>query len=485
MFARLVGATAALAALLAFTPLPAQAAATITIINLDGPGEGFNDPTPATPVGGNTGTTIGAQRLIAFQYAANVWGAQLNSTVEIRVRANFDPLTCTATSAVLGSAGPWWIFRDFTGAPVGGHWYHNALANKLAAVDLSTPASTGEPDENENVEIGARFNSNLGQTGCLTGTFFYYGLDNNHGAMIDLVTVVLHELGHGLGFSTTTSGTTGAYYAGFPSIYDRFALDIATGKLWDMMTDAERAASAVNARKVVWNGGLVTAAAPTVLQAGTPQLGVAAPPAVGGSGTYMVGTAAFGPPVNAAGVTGHIMPVDPGSTAAACAPLTGANAAAAAGNIALIDRGTCAFTVKVKNAQDAGAVGVIIADNVAGSPPSGLGGSDPTITIPAVRITQADGNTLKSALRFRSRTRSGVIGTISLNLLIRAGADAGGRVMLYTPNPFVSGSSVSHWDSSAIPNLLMEPNINADLTHSVIPPQDLTLRLLQDIGWTP
>ena len=42
---------------------------------------------------------------------------------------------------------------------------------------------------------------------------------------------------------------------------------------------------------------------------------------------------------------------------------------------------------------------------------------------------------------------------------------------------------MSHWDTSAIPNLLMEPSINADLTHSVIPPQDLTFRLLQDIGW--
>jgi hypothetical protein len=42
---------------------------------------------------------------------------------------------------------------------------------------------------------------------------------------------------------------------------------------------------------------------------------------------------------------------------------------------------------------------------------------------------------------------------------------------------------VSHWDTIAFPNLLMEPAINADLTHSVIPPQDLTFGQLQDIGW--
>jgi hypothetical protein len=54
---------------------------------------------------------------------------------------------------------------------------------------------------------------------------------------------------------------------------------------------------------------------------------------------------------------------------------------------------------------------------------------------------------------------------------------------LYTPNPYQPGSSVSHWDTSAFPNQLMEPAINSDLTTSVKPPQDLTLPLLQDIGW--
>ena len=45
-------------------------AATIIIENNDGPGEGFNDPTPAAPVGGNLGATLGTQRLIAFAHAA-------------------------------------------------------------------------------------------------------------------------------------------------------------------------------------------------------------------------------------------------------------------------------------------------------------------------------------------------------------------------------------------------------------------------------
>ena len=56
------------------------AAATITIVNGNAPGVGFNDPTPAVPVGGNPGVTLGQQRLNAFAYAASLWGAELTSS---------------------------------------------------------------------------------------------------------------------------------------------------------------------------------------------------------------------------------------------------------------------------------------------------------------------------------------------------------------------------------------------------------------------
>lgn len=95
---------------------PALGAATITIVNGDPAGVGFNDATAVAPVGGNTGTTLGAQRLIAFQAAANKWGATLTSAVPIRVYATWEALTCTATSAVLGSAGALYIYVDTPGA---------------------------------------------------------------------------------------------------------------------------------------------------------------------------------------------------------------------------------------------------------------------------------------------------------------------------------------------------------------------------------
>ena len=67
------------------------------------------------------------------------------------------------------------------------------------------------------------------------------------------------------------------------------------------------------------------------------------------------------------------------------------------GQLALIDRGGgCAFTFKVKNAQDAGATGVIVANNVAGT--ISMGGTDPTITILSLSITLADGNAIKGQL---------------------------------------------------------------------------------------
>ena len=126
-----------------------------------------------------------------------------------------------------------------------------------------------------------------------------------------------------------------------------------------------------------------------------PQLTINSPGSI--AGTYAAGPAQFGPALTPAGLTGNVVLADdgvaPGSDA--CTPLT--NAGAIAGNIAILDRGTCAFTIKVKNAQNAGATGVIVADNVAG-PVAGMAGADPTIVIPSLRVTLATGNLIKGAL---------------------------------------------------------------------------------------
>ena len=77
----------------------------------------------------------------------------------------------------------------------------------------------------------------------------------------------------------------------------------------------------------------------------------------------------------------------------ACEPLVGAFT----GRIVLADRGTCTFVLKTRNAQAAGAVGIIIANNVAGAAP-GLGGTDPLVTIAVLSVSQADGAAVKASL---------------------------------------------------------------------------------------
>lgn len=222
-------------------------AATINIVNGDGPGEGFNSTAaPAVPgEGGNTGATLGAQRLELFNFAAGIWGAFLDSSVATNVNSQFNTLTpCTPSGGVLGSAGTVNIFRDFSNAPLSGTWYHAALRNKLAGNDGSA-----------NPEINATFNSDV-DTGCLgAGTRFYYGLNNSTPpGTVNLLVVLLHEMGHGLGFSSFVNSSTGAFNGGFPDVYSTFMFDRTTSTFWNAMTDAQRQASAINTNNVLWDG---------------------------------------------------------------------------------------------------------------------------------------------------------------------------------------------------------------------------------------
>jgi PA domain len=449
-------------------PAPAAANAHITVVNADGPNEGFNDPTPAAAVGGNPGTTKGQQRLIAFQLAADVWGASLDSNVDIQIQASFDPLGPN----VLGAAAAAFNIRNFNALAAAGFPggtantnYHVALADKRAGVDLLTafgftPATP---------EIVAQFSSDYD---------FYLGLDNNHGVKNDLVVVLLHEFGHGLGFSSFMSRTTGNTPGGVTDPFLNNALDGSTNTPLSALlaaTAAQRLATIQKVDQIVWTGSNVAAGVPTTLLFGRPELGVPTIPSIDGS---RYGTASFGPPVPPTGITGTVVVAQDGVGVStdACEPLTAANAAAVHGNIALVDRGTCAFVVKMKNAQDAGAIAVLVADNAPDNPPVTLGGSDPTIVISAVRILRATGDAIKAAA-------VPVTVTIGLNLGRRAGTDLQDRPQLYASTPIAAGSTLNHWDPIAFRNLLMEPSINGDLTHNLIPPFDLTLAEMHDMGW--
>jgi hypothetical protein len=456
------------AAFVGSIPLSAAGAATLVLLNGNLPGEGFNDPTPAVPVGGNPGTTLGEQRIHAFQHAAAIWGSRIHSPEPIEVYAAFEPLSCSSSSAVLGTTGTAAVWSDFPGATLPETWYGSALANRLAGFDLDP----FYPD------IFAFFNSDLGGSGCLDGVSWYLGLDGNHGAGMDLVTVFLHELAHGLGFQQFTDLTTGEQLLDQTDAYGRHLLDSSLGKTWDQLSNEERAYSAGNTRRLSWNGPEVTAAAAGILTPGTPFLRVHSPSSL--TGDYAVGTATFGPALTPAGVTGELaFGIDAEEEEIdGCTPLL--NAGEIGGRIAVVVRGGCDFTVKALHAQQAGAIGLVVIDLVPGSPPPELGGFEPAVTIPAVRVSFADGLTLATAMG------SGPVQvTLSVERSVRLGADRQGRVLMNAPDPVLPGVSISHWDPIATPNQLMEPILDADLSHSVREPQDLTVALLRDLGWFP
>lgn len=454
-------------------------AATITPVNLDPAGQGLNDPTARAPEGGNPGKSVGEQRRIAYQFAADLWGSVLQSSIETRVGASFQPLSCTATSGVLGSAGAYWINADFPNAPLPNAVYHAALANSLAGQNLNA----AEPDYvyPDNIEIQSRFNSNLGSTGCLETSGWYYGLDGNTPAgKIAFLDVVLHEIGHGLGvsgFVGYTSGVLGerAGAIGFNDPYTHNAFDNIKGLRFDDagMTNADRALSIKTRGAPAWDGTSVKSQVPLFLDDAV---------VLSATGTLtknfqFFGVASFGPPATAANFNGDVVLVNDGAgadPADACEPLA---AGGLTGKVAFINRGACSFEPKTINAQNAGAIAVIIGNVATSGDPGtapGMAATTNTATIPALSLNVTDANAVKGALPGVNVALGSVAGQF-------AGADAAGRALLYAPAVVASGSSFSHFETVLTPNALMEPAINDSLAGNYI--VDLTLGLFEDEGW--
>jgi hypothetical protein len=72
--------------------------------------------------------------------------------------------------------------------------------------------------------------------------------------------------------------------------------------------------------------------------------------------------------------------------------------AAVSGKIVVAERGGCNFTVKSVNAQNAGAVGVLLLNNAPGNTPSSPGGADPSVRVPLLGLSQEDGAKIKAAI---------------------------------------------------------------------------------------
>jgi PA domain len=449
-------------------------AATLVLVNGDAPNTGFNDPTPVAPVGGNPGTTLGQQRQIAFNFVLGIWGKTLSNTnINVEVLSGFIPRPCNANGGVLASAGPNTIYFGTDGTKFANTWYPGALANKLAGRDLDVE-NLGE----NFTEIVAVANVNIGASNCIAGSGWYYGIDEKAPADgFDYVKTMLHEVGHGLGFLSLVDEATGEYFEGLPSVWEHFLKDTTRNKTWVQMDDAERQASATNNENLVWTGFQSFVAAQRTLTV-KPQLDVFFTGVSGLNGFVYSAVPGFGLPEGRRRGSGLLALFGDGTAPdEGCSTYTGAQASAVRGKVAVVARGGCALTQKVENAQIAGASGVLLTNNSPEFFRFTFGVADErTIRIPVALISQQDGAKLRAGV--------GRFATVSfIDQPRRAGTDLFGRPLMFAPTLVDPGSSVSHWNVSASPNLVMEPFAVGDESNSLKPNKDLTYSLLQDIGW--
>ena len=115
------------------------------------------------------------------------------------------------------------------------------------------------------------------------------------------------------------------------------------------------------------------------------------------AGQYYAYDSNFAPPVPVAGITANLAVAidDSGDPYDACGNLT--NAADLSGKIVVLRRGTCSYNVKVLSAQNAGALAVLVVNDVTGDPIP-MGGNGSSITIPAVMMYKTDGEALITSL---------------------------------------------------------------------------------------
>jgi hypothetical protein len=144
----------------------------------------------------------------AFQYAVDIWSSLIESEVPIRVLAIW---TSSLEPGVLGGAFPPSVIANFDGAQKLNIFYPIALAEKMAGRAFNDPAS---PD------IVALFSN--------SANWHFDTSTSPVGESFDLATVVLHELGHGLGFFHTYSLSEGQQFnaevgfnnSGIPVVFD-------------------------------------------------------------------------------------------------------------------------------------------------------------------------------------------------------------------------------------------------------------------------
>ncbi len=263
-------------------------------------------------------------------------------------------LTPDQLNEVKGTGNAYWFFRDTFGRDS-----YNAAGHSMTTVNNDPQINC--PNANWN-----------GQT-----TNYCTGVSSDD--------VVAHEWGHAY-----TEYTSGLIYQWQPGALNESYSDV-WGETVDLINgEQDEGEGDITAKRP---DGLCSSHSPAL-----PVVVINTPADI--AKVCFAGAAQFGPQVTATGVTSNVVVgIDPNDavgplTTDGCSALT--NGAAVTGKIALIDRGNCGFAIKVKNAQNAGAIAVVIGNNVEAV--AGMAGSDPTITIPSVMIKLSDRNRIVNRL---------------------------------------------------------------------------------------
>lgn len=216
----------------------------------------------------------------------------------------------------------------------------------------------------------------------------------------------------------------------------------------------------------------------SLLGTGFAQIGaleVSAPANVAGTYAYISLPACWGSVPN--GVCGDLLLAQDTSTTIASACADFSNAAEMAGKIAVVDRGVCGFSLKALNAQNAGAIAVIVVNN-ANPAPAALGdaGQGPMITIPVVMLSQADGNILKAEMASSTVTACLTAPTVDVTFTVNMSTQT------VSPDGVHIAGNFQDWDPSTT---AMTDNGDGtwSYTASFFPEEKLQYKFINGITW--
>ncbi len=439
-------------------------------------GTGFRDTRTVAPVPGNSATTLGTQRQAVMNEAVSIWASRLDSAIPVRVEAEFDDLGC-GDETILGLGGANGFSWNFVNAPQRDTNFPVSLATALR----------GQYFPQVSAELSVTFNVRLDSGNCIDGVDgFWYGLDPDVPPPLgtfSFLELVLHELGHGLGFQAWVDRDTREFLGNppRPDIWSEFLFGINQGLSWRQMSAAQRRATTTSGANLVWTGeqinlraaerllpgGLVIAEPGTDQQRNFPAWVQGYPPFVPLEGLTLPLVLADGPGPGSSN--------DPWRRNLACLPLE--NKSAVAGKIVLVKRGECTFATKWQNVFDAGGAALLLVDNQPPGPDAiqrdrGIA-VDRNLPIPIWLTAQQSGIELRNALP----------GGLEITLGYNVGGALRGTNQGFVnmqASPDTPDSNVAHFSSSMFPQSVMNPSLtNIGYTGQL----DFVPELFYDIGW--